>query len=62
MMFDSVEVMEIVVDGDRMEIHPNVNTGDYAIENGWKFIVTDESRHCDCGKGMYCPYVIQEKV
>lgn len=42
-------------------IFAGINPGDYTYFGAWKFTVTQEALDCDCGKGMFCPLVKQER-
>jgi hypothetical protein len=52
--------VEELIDG-RMYFRRGINPGDIVIEDRCKYTVTQNALDCDCGKGVFCPYVIQEK-
>ena len=59
--YKDIKFMEEDLDG-RKFIFRGIQPGDYTYDGKWKLIVTEDSLTCDCGKGMYCPFVRQEKI
>lgn len=45
----------------RMEFRAGVRPWDTVDFGVWRLTITQAALDCDCGKGAFCPYVIQKK-
>lgn len=45
----------------RMEFRPGIQAGDTVDFGVWRRTITQGALDCDCGKGVFCPLVIEER-
>lgn len=55
-----IDMVEMEDDGYTY-LHPALKAGDTVYNaSGTVFVITQEGLDCDCGSGVYCPFITQE--
>jgi hypothetical protein len=59
-LYRKIDKVEELV-GTSMYLRPHIKAGDVLIADRCKYTITQNAIDCDCGKGVFCPWVKQER-